>query len=158
MSTTQQLESKVETLLNIPSQQPNPNNPQWNWNNFQPYADQNMFAEHNGFNQSLLQVQGGNLLIMVLGAILSSTIAGLMNRFLPLGSFSGVVGALILRHFFKGGKGKDFANGVLIGAVSSLVAPMVSGLTSGLGGLFGEDRRRAPTVPSLSGNGRMIMQ
>jgi len=157
---TTQLESKIEQLLDNPTGKTQ--STQWDYKNFNPQQGQ-IFAEHDGFSQGMIgnitQVQGGNLLVIVLGAIMSSTIAGIFNRFLPLGSLSGVVGAIALRYFFKSGKGRDFANGVLIGAVSAFVAPMVGGLTSGLGGMFGEDRRRAVTVPSAGFNGgRAVMQ
>ena len=160
---TAQLEQKLESLVNTP-QTNQYTVPQWNQQqipNYGMYPQQNipqsevgMFAEPNqnmfAANPLSLQVQSGNLLIMVLGAIMAGTIGGLVNRFFPIGSFAPVLAGVILRMVLKTGKGRDFANGVLIGGAASALSGIVGQFT---GGLFGERKTSAPSRTSSTNLG-----
>lgn len=122
----------------------------WAYQNFMPQnqINEGLFAEptQNGFSSMggalSTKVQSGNLVIMVLGAIFAGTIGGYVNKFFPVGAFAPVVGGLLLRMILKSGKGRDFANGVLIGGAASALSGTIGGLFSGLG--FAEKRVSAP--------------
>ncbi len=171
MQSTQLLEKQLEGLANQPQiQNPafvNPQTGQYNqqnqnlgWGLPQTYSQTQMFAEpnqQNMFAQSPLglQVQSGNLIFMVLGAILAGAIGGVINRFFPIGGFAPIIGGILLRMVLKSGKGRDFANGVLIGGAASSLSGVVGQFT---GGLFGERKTSAPSRVSngLSPGGSMV--
>jgi len=65
----------------------------------------------------------------------------------------GVIDGVILRMVLKSGKGRDFANGVLIGGAASALSGLVGSFTSGLGGgLFSERKTSAPSRISRDTN------
>ena len=151
-----QLEQRLESLVSPPQiSWPNTVNPQTGgytqiplgYGQALPYTQAQMFAEgsQNEFAAMSplgLKVESGNLLIMVLGAILAGSIGGIINRFFPVGAFAPVIGGVILRMILKSGKGRDFANGVLIGGAASALSGVVGNLT---GGLFAERKTSAPS-------------
>lgn len=102
---------------------------------------------------NITKVEGGNLIVMAIGAALSSTVGGLFGKFFPLGSLSPIVAGVILRVVFKSGNGRDFATGVLLGGASVLIGGLTGGLVSGLGGLFGTTATSTSTSasPALAG-------
>lgn len=107
-------------------------------------------SEQNGFAQLSLNPQGlfqahGNIIVMALGAALSGTVAGLVGRFLPIGSggIIKVVGAIILNMIF--GKMNPMVKSFLQGVMLAGIAEFLSGLTGGIK-LFGEPR------PSIGAN------
>lgn len=171
-----QLEQKLENLVSAPQtpQIPNFVNPQTGmytqqqqnlgWGMAHPYS-QIQFAEPNSQNQFAgpfgLRVEGGNLIVMVLGAILAGSIGGIINRFFPIGGFAPIIGGIILRMILKTGKGRDFANGVLIGGAASAFSGIFGNLLGGIGGgglfggLFGERKTSAPSRISQPGMERV---
>ena len=72
-------------------------------------------------------------LAIALGVVMSSTVAGLIGRFIPFGNLTTIIAGLVLTMVFKQGFMHGFAKGVLIAGIASIF----SGLGGSLGGLLG---------------------
>ena len=126
----QQLEGQVNQLLAQPTPTNNPVmlNP--------PQLDPNLFSMPNAQMSmpsigSFLKVKSGNVIVIALGVIFSSTVGGFISRFMPSYSQYAVIiaGALIMYFGRSNGMLHDFGVGVLIAGLATAF--------SGIGGMLG---------------------
>ncbi len=131
------LENQIQQLALVDSQQGMINPKMLNPSLFSEDKAQNEFGMPSV--GSFLRVSDGNLAVITLGVILSSSVAGLVERWLPsVAQYAAILAGVALIYFGKNKKMiRDFGAGVLIGGL----ATMFSGLGSSLGGMFGEPKQ-----------------
>lgn len=136
----EQIEAGVNQLLAQPQPpvyQPAPNQIQLN----PPQTDPALFSMNQAGDMSLpsvssfFKVKGGNVIVIALGVILSSTVGGFITRFLPSYSQYSIViaGALIMYLGRRNAMLHDFGTGVFIAGL----AQIFSGIGGMLGGMAG---------------------
>lgn len=127
----QQLEGQVNQLLAQPTPTNNPvmlNPPQLDPNLFSMPQNAQMSMPSIG---SFLKVKSGNVIVIALGVIFSSTVGGFISRFMPSYSQYAVIiaGALIMYFGRSNGMLHDFGVGVLIAGLATAF--------QGIGGVLG---------------------
>lgn len=98
-----------------------------------------LFSEQqNGFGMpnigSLLKIQNGNVLVIALGVIVSSSLGGMIMGYLPsMGQYATLLAGIGLIYF---GKGKSVVRDLGVGVLIGGLAAMFSGLGSSLGAML----------------------
>lgn len=85
---------------------------------------------------SFFKISNGNVAVIALGVIMTSTVGGFLANWLPsISQYASIIAGALIMYIGKGKSiVKDFGVGVLIGGLAQLF----SGLGSSLSGIFGE--------------------
>lgn len=159
--TSQQLEAAVEKILSQSNQSEASKTPTFMQDPMIKQLEAMGYKITPNFNQSFAPMTEFNMpsmggiksafssdtLAIALGVVMSSTVAGLVGRFIPFGNLTTIIAGLVLTMVFKSGFMHGFAKGVLIAGISSIF----SGLGGSLGGLLGGAGSATPASTVLSG-------
>ena len=92
------------------------------------------------FEEQILDIKGSDSLLgEAVGAALTSSVAGIVSRFvpnvgIPQGVVVGIAGYFLGKKVFKTGIAHAATRGVTIAALSTVIFPFVGGLAGSLGG------------------------
>ncbi len=133
-----QLETKIQEAIQSEDSQQNFSKMRLPFNHMTPTDEMTMLQGNRelfqeGIGSRVLNIRGDvNVLGLVIGVVLSSSIGGIVTRFLPaMGKYAAIIAGFILVMILKSGMGRDFAYGVLIGGIASLLSGFTSSLSLG---------------------------